>query len=65
MSESGLIKRFAENVGYLILGGDVTQYNLPFLHIVPQEMISHFDVLGSRVENWIFGNAYGISAVTK
>ena len=64
-SESGLIKWFSENVGYLVLDGDMAQNNLPFLHIVSQEMVSHFDMLGSRVENWIFGNAYGTSAVTK
>ena len=64
-SESGLIKWFGENVSYLVLGGDMDQNNLSFLHIVSQEMISHFDVLGSRVENWIFGNAYGTSAITK
>ena len=65
MSESGLIKWFGENVGYLVLGGDMAQYNLPFLHIVSQEMVSHFNVLGSGVENWVFGSAYGTSAVTK
>ena len=64
-SESGLIKRFGENVSYLVLGGDMAQNNLPFLHIVSQEMVSHFDVFGSRVENWVFGHAYGTSAVTK
>ena len=50
-SESSLIKRFVENVGYLVLGGDMAQNNLPFHHIVSQEMVSHFDVFGARVEN--------------
>ena len=50
-SESGLIKWFGENVGYLVLGGNMAQSNLSFLHIVSQEMISHFYVLGSGVEN--------------
>ena len=64
-SESSLIKWFGENVSYLVLGGDMAQNNLSFLHIVSQEMISHFDLFGSGVENWIFGKAYGTSAVTK
>ena len=51
MSKSGLIKWFGENVSYLILGGDMAQSNLSFLHIVSQEMISHFYVFGSGVEN--------------
>ena len=50
-SESGLIKWFGENVGYLVLGGDMAQNNLSFLHIASQEMISHFDVFTSGVEN--------------
>ena len=65
MSESGLIKWFGENVSYLVLGGYIAQSNLSFLHIISQKMISHFDVFGSGVEYWIFGNAYGTSAVTK
>ena len=64
-SESVLIKWFGENVSYLVLGGDMAQNNLSFLHIVSQEMISHFNVFGSGVENWIFRNAYGTSAITE
>ena len=48
-SESGLIKRFGENVSYFVLGRDMAQYNLPFLHIVFQEMVSHFYVFGSEM----------------
>ena len=63
--ESGLIKWFCENVGYLVLGGNMAQNNLSFLHIISQKMISYFYVFGSGVEDWIFGNAYGTSAVTE
>ena len=63
MSESGLIKRFGENVSYLVLGGNMVQNNLSFPHIVSQEMISYFYVFGFEMENWVFVNAYGTSAV--
>jgi hypothetical protein len=40
------------------------QSYLPFLNIVSQKMIPHFDVLGFGIEHWILWNAYGIGAIT-
>jgi hypothetical protein len=60
-----LVERLCENVCKLILGRDMAQHNGSFLHIVPQEMIPHFYVFGSRVKHRIFGYAYGTGAITK
>jgi hypothetical protein len=43
----------------------MAQHNGPFLHIVSQEMVSHFYVFGSGVKHWVFRYAYGTSAITK
>jgi hypothetical protein len=49
----------------MIMGRDMTQHNGPFLHIVFQEMVSHFYVFGSGVKHWVFRSAYGTGAITK
>jgi hypothetical protein len=43
----------------------MAQHNGPFLHIVPQEMIPHLYVFGSKVKHWVFSYAYGTGAITK
>jgi hypothetical protein len=60
-----LVERLCENVCKLILGRDMTQHDGSFFHIVPQEMIPHFYVLGSGVKHRVFGYAYGTGAITK
>jgi hypothetical protein len=44
--------------------GYMDQSYLPFLNIVSQKMIPHFDVLGFAMEHWVLCNAYGTSAIT-
>jgi hypothetical protein len=41
----------------------MTQHNGPFLHIVSQEMVSHFYVFGSGVKHWVFRYAYGTGGI--
>jgi hypothetical protein len=60
-----LVERLCKDVCKLILGRDMTQHNGPFLHIVSQEMISHFYVFGSGMKHWVFRYTYGTSAITK
>jgi hypothetical protein len=36
----------------------------PFLHIVSQEIIPHFYVLGFGMKHWVLCNAYGTGAIT-
>jgi hypothetical protein len=43
----------------------MTQHNDPFLHIVSQEMVSHFYVFGSGMKHWVCRYAYGTGAITK
>jgi hypothetical protein len=49
-----LVERLCKDVYKLILGRDMTQHSGPFLHIVSQEMVSHFYVFGSGVKHWVF-----------
>jgi hypothetical protein len=60
-----LVERLCKDVGKLILRRDMAQHNGSFFHIVPQEMIPHFYVFGSRVKHWVFGYTYGTGAITK
>jgi hypothetical protein len=60
-----LVERLCKDVCKLILGRDMTQHNVPFLHIVSQEMIPHFYVFGSGMKHWIFRYTYGTGAITK
>jgi hypothetical protein len=43
----------------------MAQHNGPFLHIISQEMVSHFHVFGFGVKHWVFRYAYGTGAFTK
>jgi hypothetical protein len=60
-----LVERLCKDVCKLTLGRDMTQHNGPFLHIVSQEMVSHFYVFGSGVKHWVFRYTYGTGAITK
>ena len=39
--------------------------DVPFLKIISQEVVSHFNMLGFGMEHWVFGNAYGTGAITQ
>jgi hypothetical protein len=42
----------------------MNQVYVPLLHIISQKVVSHLYVFSSGMEHWIFGNAYGTSAIT-
>jgi hypothetical protein len=47
------IEGFGENVSQLPLC--VNNLYLSLLNMVSQKVVSHFDVFGSPVENWVMG----------
>jgi hypothetical protein len=49
------IDGFGENVGQLTLCVNKLHLYLSLLNMVSQKVVSHFDVFGSPVENWIMG----------
>jgi hypothetical protein len=49
------IKRFSENVSRLPLCINVFHHYVSFLNMVSQEVVSHFYVFCSSVENWVLG----------
>jgi hypothetical protein len=46
---------FGENVGQLPLCVNKLHLYLSLLNIVSQKVVSHFDVFGSPIENWVMG----------
>jgi hypothetical protein len=57
------IEGFGENVSQLPLCVK-HHLDLSLLNMVSQKVVSHFDVFGSPVENWVMGQAYGTGAIT-
>jgi hypothetical protein len=49
------IKGFGENISHLPICINVLYHYVTFLNIVSQEVVSHFYVFGSPVENWVLG----------
>jgi hypothetical protein len=49
------IKGFGENISQLPLCINVLYHYVSFLSMVSQEVVSHFYVFGSPVENWVLG----------
>jgi hypothetical protein len=54
-SKERSINGFGEDVSQLSLGIDVSHLNISLLNVISQEVVSHFDVFGSPVENWVMG----------
>ena len=40
-SKGGLIQRFREDIGYLVLGNNMVKLNIAFFLVVSQEMVPH------------------------
>ena len=57
-------KGFCEDIGDLIFGIDMNEFDISFFDMISNEMMSNFDVFGSRVKDRIFGNLNGASIVT-
>jgi hypothetical protein len=49
------IEGFGENVGQLSLCVNKLHFYLSLLNMVSQKVVSHFDVFGSPMENWVMG----------
>jgi hypothetical protein len=54
-SKTRRIEGFAENVGQLPLCVNKLHLYLPLLNKVSQKMVSHFNVFGSLMKNWVMG----------
>jgi hypothetical protein len=49
------IERFGENVNQLPLCVNELHLYVSLLNMVSQEVVSHFNVFGSPIENWVMG----------
>jgi hypothetical protein len=54
-SKTKRIERFCENVSQLSLCVNELHLYISFLNMVPQEVVSHFDVFDSPMKNWVMG----------
>jgi hypothetical protein len=54
-SKTRRIEGFGENVRQLSLCVNKLYLYLSLLNMVSQKVVSHFDVFGSPVENWVMG----------
>jgi hypothetical protein len=64
ISKMRRIEGFGENVSQLALYVNELHLYISFLNMVSQEPVSHFNVFGSPMENWVMGKAYGTVAIT-
>jgi hypothetical protein len=62
-SKTRRIEVFGENVSQLPLCINEFHHNISFISMVSLEVVSHFDVFGSPMENWVLGYAYGTIAI--
>jgi hypothetical protein len=49
------IKEFGENISQLSLYVNVSRLNISLFHMISQEVLSHFEVFHSFLEDWVFG----------
>jgi hypothetical protein len=54
-SKTRRIEGFGENVGQLPLCVNKLHLYLSLLNMVSPKVVSHFDVFGSPMENWVMG----------
>jgi hypothetical protein len=54
-SKTRRIEGFGENVAQLPLCVNKLHLYLSLLNMVSRKVVSHFDVFGSPVENWVMG----------
>jgi hypothetical protein len=54
-SETRRIEGFSENVSQLSLCVNELHLYISLLNMVSQEVVSHFNVFGSLVKNWVIG----------
>ena len=63
--KGGLIQRFGEDIGYLVLGSNMAKLDIPFFLVVSQKVVSHIYVFGFGVEHGVFGNTDGTRTITE
>jgi hypothetical protein len=63
-SKTRSIKGFGENVSQLPLCINVFCHYVSLQNVVSQEVLSHFDVFRSPMENWVLGYAYATGVIT-
>jgi hypothetical protein len=54
-SKARNINGFGENISQLSLYVNGFYHHVPILNMVSQEVVSHFDVFRSPMENWALG----------
>jgi hypothetical protein len=54
-SKTRRIEGFSENVSHLLLCVNELHLYISVLNMVSQEVVYHFNVFGSPVENWVMG----------
>jgi hypothetical protein len=54
-SKTRRIEGFGENVSQLSLCVNEFHLHISLLNMISQEVVSHFDVFGSPVKNWVMG----------
>jgi hypothetical protein len=54
-SKTKRIEGFGENISQLLLCVNKHHLYLSILNMVSQKVVSHFDVFGSPMENWVMG----------
>jgi hypothetical protein len=62
-SKARSIKRFGENISQLFLCVNVSHLDISLFHMISHEVVSHFEVFHSFVEDWVFGYRDGTGVV--
>jgi hypothetical protein len=62
-SKARSIMRFGENISQLSLCVNVSFLDISLFHMISQEVMSHFEVFHSFVEDWVFGYRDGTGVV--
>lgn len=58
-------KKLGKNIGYLIKSSNKLNGNVTCLYVIYDEVVSQFNMLGSRVLDGIFAQANSISVITR
>jgi hypothetical protein len=62
-SKARSIKRFGESINQVSLCVNVPHIDNSLFHMISQEVVSHFEVFYSFVEDWGFGYRDGTSVI--
>jgi hypothetical protein len=62
-SNARSIKGFGENISQLSLYVNISHLDISLFHMISQEVVSHFEMFHSFVEDWVFCYKDGTSVV--